>query len=59
MNTATHDVWTQPGHQGHRYAPARVGSGRVDARAAVRTTSVAYARSRQAVVSAGFGVVRH
>src|SRR5262249_11783336 len=35
MNTATHDVWTKPGHKGHRYAPARVGSGSRDARAAV------------------------
>ncbi len=57
MNTATHDVWTLPGHHGHRYAPARVGSGRVDARAAVRTTSVAYTRATHQPVSASFGVV--
>jgi len=57
MNTATHDVWTGDGHSGDRYAPARVGSGRVDARAAVRTTSVAYTRGKDQPVSASFGVV--
>jgi len=57
MNTATHDVWSQPGHQGHRYGPARVGSGRVDARAAVKTTSIAYVKGANQTVSASFGVV--
>jgi subtilisin family serine protease len=57
MNTATHDVWTQSNHQGHRYGPARVGSGRVDARAAVRTKSIAYAKAANQPVSASFGVV--
>jgi subtilisin family serine protease len=57
MNTATHDVWTQSNHQGHRYGPARVGSGRVDARAAVRTRSIAYTKAANQPVSASFGVV--
>jgi len=52
MNTATHDVWTEPGHQGLRYGPARVGSGRVDAAAAVRTTSIAYIKEAHQPVSA-------
>jgi subtilisin family serine protease len=57
MNTATHDLYTEPSHQGDRYAPARVGSGRVDARAAVRTGSIAYTRAANQPVSASFGVV--
>jgi subtilisin family serine protease len=58
MNTASHDVWTQPGHHGHRYGPARVGSGRVDARAAVTTRSIAYTKGKNQPVSASFGVVQ-
>jgi subtilisin family serine protease len=57
MNTATHDLWTQPNRQGHRYGPARVGAGRVDASAAVHTTSIAYTRGHHEPVSASFGVV--
>jgi hypothetical protein len=57
MNTATHDLWTEPGHHGHRYAPARVGSGRVDAKAAVQTKSIAYTKGANQPVSASFGVV--
>jgi subtilisin family serine protease len=57
MNTATHDVWTDPGKSGHRYGPARVGSGRVDARAAVKTKSIAYVKGKDQPVSASFGVV--
>lgn len=57
MNTATHDVWTGPSHSGHRYGPARVGSGRVDARAAVRTKTIAYTKGANQPVSASFGVV--
>ncbi len=57
MNTATHDVWSGPSHSGHRYARARVGSGRVDAKAAVHTTSLAYVKGADNPVSASFGVV--
>jgi subtilisin family serine protease len=57
MNTATHDVWTKPHHKGLRYAPARVGSGRIDARAAVNTKVIAFTRGVNNPVSASFGVV--
>jgi subtilisin family serine protease len=57
MNTATHDVYTEPSHGGDRYAPARVGSGRVDARAAVRTKTIVYTKGANQPVSASFGVV--
>ncbi|HEX4685359.1 MAG TPA: S8 family serine peptidase, partial [Nocardioides sp.] len=57
MNTATHDLWTGSGHTGHRYGPARVGSGRVDARAAVQTQTIAYVKGANQTVSASFGVV--
>jgi subtilisin family serine protease len=57
MNTAGHDVWTKPGHQGLRYAPARVGSGRIDARAASSTQVLAYTKGANNPVSASFGVV--
>ncbi len=56
MNTAGHDVYTGAGRTGRRYGPARVGAGRVDAQAAVRTEFLAYTLGRGAV-SASFGVV--
>ncbi|GAA1838691.1 S8 family serine peptidase [Microlunatus capsulatus] len=56
MNTAGHDVYTEPGRKGLRYGPARVGAGRVDALAAVQTDVIAYTLGRGAV-SASFGVV--
>lgn len=57
MNTAGHDVWTGPSKTGHRYAPARVGSGRIDAKRAASTKVLAYASGRHNPVSASFGVV--
>ncbi len=57
MNTATHDLWTGQSKSGHRYAPARVGSGRVDARRAVKTKVLAYTKGADNRVSASFGVV--
>jgi hypothetical protein len=57
MNTATHDVWSGPGKTGHRYGPARVGNGRVDAKAAVGTKVLAYVQGTDNPVSASFGVV--
>ena len=57
MNTAGHDLFTQPGQTGDRYGPARVGAGRVDALAAVQTTLLAYAADSSGAVSASFGVV--
>ncbi len=57
MNTATHDLYTKPDHQGRRYGPARVGAGRVDALAAVTTQVLAYSTKKAGVVSTSFGVV--
>ena len=57
MNTATHDVFTEPDQSGLPYGPERVGSGRVDALAAVQTSSLAYASDNPAGVSLSFGVV--
>lgn len=57
MNTATHDVWTGAGQTGTAYGPQRVGSGRVDARAAVADTVLAYGSEDPDQVSVTFGVV--
>jgi hypothetical protein len=57
MNTAVHDVFTLPGQKGRKYAPARVGAGRVDALEAATTKLVAYVAQPDNGVSASFGVV--
>ncbi|HQR27985.1 MAG TPA: S8 family serine peptidase [Nocardioides sp.] len=57
MNTAGHDLWTGPNRTGHRFAPARVGAGRVDAARARTTTVLAWATQPADAVSASFGVV--
>ena len=57
MNTAGHDLWTRSDRTGRRYAPARVGAGRVDAARATRTKVLAYVTRPAAAVSASFGVV--
>jgi hypothetical protein len=57
MNTAGHDLYTDPGQTGDRYGPARVGAGRVDALAAVETDLLAYVTTATGAVSASFGVV--
>lgn len=57
MNTAGHDLWTGPNRTGRRYAPARVGAGRVDALRATRTKVLAYVSRPADAVSASFGVV--
>lgn len=57
MNTATHDVFTGKGRTGDRYAPARVGSGRVDAKKASNTNVLAYQPGHAGVASVVFGVV--
>ena len=57
VNTATHDVTTEPGGAGLAYGPERVGAGRVDALAAVETDVVAYAAKDPALTSVAFGVV--
>ncbi|MCC2307403.1 S8 family serine peptidase [Cellulomonas chengniuliangii] len=57
MNTATHDVYTGAQRTGEVYGPQRVGSGRVDAAAAVADTVLAYSSEDPAQVSVTFGVV--
>jgi hypothetical protein len=57
MNTARHDLWTGRGRTGHRYGPARVGAGRLDARAAVGTRLLAWTKGPHNPVTASFGVV--
>jgi subtilisin family serine protease len=57
INTATHDVYTGPGHTGVKYGPQRVGSGRVDAFNAVSTKVIAYNKANPALTSVTFGVV--
>ncbi|MCR6705426.1 MAG: S8 family serine peptidase [Cellulomonas sp.] len=57
MNTATHDVTTEADGAGIAYGPERVGSGRVDALAAVETDVIAYASQDEELTSVAFGVV--
>ncbi|KGM13439.1 S8 family serine peptidase [Cellulomonas bogoriensis] len=57
MNTATHDVYGQPGQAGPVQGPERVGSGRVDALDAVTTDVLAWATDDAELVSVVFGVV--
>jgi hypothetical protein len=54
MNTATHDLVTA---EGVKYAPNRVGSGRVDAIQALDTSVLAYATEQPALTSVNFGVL--
>lgn len=57
MNGAIHDVWTEPNRTGHRFGPARVGAGRVDARRSVSTRVLAYSKRKDKRVSVSFGPV--
>ncbi|MFL6152843.1 MAG: S8 family serine peptidase, partial [Ornithinibacter sp.] len=57
MNSAVHDVYTGNDRSGRKYAPARVGAGRIDARRATTTSVLAYVRGANNPVSASFGVV--
>jgi subtilisin family serine protease len=57
MNTARHDLFKGQGRTGPRYAPARVGAGRIDAAGAVKTKLLAYVSGANNPVSASFGVV--
>jgi subtilisin family serine protease len=57
MNTAGHDLFTEPGQTGEVYGPNRVGAGRIDAVAALGNSVLAYAEAGSGVVSAAFGVV--
>lgn len=53
MDTATHDVTAG----GRTYAPQRVGAGRIDAKAALATSVLAYVQDDPGTVSVGFGTV--
>jgi subtilisin family serine protease len=57
MNTANHDIYSQEGQQPPIHGPNRVGTGRVDARAALGTDVLAFDRAKPAYVSVSFGVV--
>ena len=54
VDTAVHDVWSDPAHTA-REAPDRVGSGRVDAGAAVATQVLAYSADDSGSVGVSFG----
>jgi subtilisin family serine protease len=55
MNTADQDLFTGPNHSGNRYAPERVGAGRIDAKAALDNQVLAYVAGDPGAVSASFG----
>ncbi|GAA2001396.1 S8 family serine peptidase [Nakamurella flavida] len=57
MNTADNDLFTGTDRSGLRYGPNRVGTGRVDALAAVTTPLLAFSTNVSGGVSASFGVV--
>ena len=57
MNTADQDLFTTTGHSGFRYAPNRVGAGRIDAKAALDNLVLAYVTNDPGAVSASFGSV--
>ncbi|MGH3917119.1 MAG: S8 family serine peptidase [Pseudonocardiaceae bacterium] len=58
MNTAGADVYSQEGQSGPIHGPNRVGAGRVNAEAAVRTSVLAMVADELGSVSATFGVVQ-
>ena len=55
MDTSVHDLFSRSGRRGHRFGPARVGAGRVDARRAVAASVLAYSAQRDDRVSVSFG----
>lgn len=58
MNTAGQDLYTGTNHTGDTYAPNRVGAGRIDAKAALDNTVLAYTTGTgvpTGTVSASFG----
>lgn len=68
MNTANHDVYTEPNSEGRKFAPNRVGAGRIDARQALANDVLAYVTPEPGAtqeqkdaltgtVSASFGVI--
>ena len=57
MNTAGQDLYTRANHQGHVYAPNRVGAGRIRADVALDNQVLAYVRDDVGAVSVSFGPV--
>jgi len=57
MNTAGQDLFTGMNHTGTKYAPQRVGSGRLDVKAALDNGVLAYNADDPGAVSASFGPV--
>jgi subtilisin family serine protease len=57
MNTAEQDLYLGPNHTGHKYAPNRVGSGRIDVKKALDNKVLAYVTNDPGSVSASFGPV--
>jgi subtilisin family serine protease len=57
MNTAGQDLFTGTGHTGTKYAPQRVGSGRLDVKAALDNGVLAYNADDPGAVSASFGQI--
>jgi len=55
MNTAEQDLWTGTNHTGTKFAPQRVGSGRIDVKAALDNSVLAYNADDQGAVSVSFG----
>jgi hypothetical protein len=56
MNTATHDLTTQPLGAGSAYTPARIGAGRVDVKNAGQSLGVVFNADDPGAVSVSFGV---
>jgi hypothetical protein len=57
MNTAEQDLFLEPNHSGPKYAPNRVGSGRIDVKTALDNKVLAYVTNDPGSVSASFGPV--
>lgn len=57
IDTAGHDLYASAGHSGPALGPNRVGSGRIDARAALATAVLAFSSTDPGSVSASLGVV--
>jgi subtilisin family serine protease len=55
MNTASQNLFTGDNHTGSTFAPNRVGSGRIDAAAALSNQVVAYNASNPGAVSVSYG----
>ena len=56
MNTASHDLFTEPAHGGWRYGISRIGAGRLDVLSASRATAVAFNADDPGMVGVSFGV---